>query len=143
MLREANFADVPAIVELALESVGQVPWAVTPSRRLIRKSAELAVEQGCVWVSETDKINGVVGGIKHPSVWFSEFQVSLALFYCRSGHEGYKLLKRFADWVKAQEDVGAAIVTLEPYMDEKYVRAFKRLGFDAQSVTLSYVRGTK
>ena len=128
-------------MELTLASVANNPWPVTPSRRIIRLNAERAVEQGCAWVSESSQVDGAIAGVKHPSVWFAESQVSLLLFYCPTGGEGYKLMRKFADWVKEQKDVAVGIVSLEAQMGAKYLRAFKRLGFTINSPTLSYVRG--
>lgn len=128
-------------MELALESVANNPWPVTPSRRIIRKSVEESIAQGGAWVAESSQIDGAVVAVKHPSVWFSESQVSLLLFYCPAGNEGYKLMRKFAEWVKTQKDVAVAMVTLEPTMGGKYEKAFKRLGFTVAAPSLTYVRG--
>ena len=143
MLRLAEKKDIPAIIELAVKSVSQDEWPLTVSRRVMKTYAETSIQQGCCWVSEQDKIHGAVAAVVHDSFWFTEKQASLLLFYCPTGGEGYKLLKTFADWVKNNPEIGMAMVSLERFMDDRYVRMFNRLGFTRPAPTLSYIRGTK
>ena len=140
MLRQAKEQDIASIVELAVESVNQENWPVTVCRRLMRAYIEEAIKTGFCWVSEKNKIHGAVVALKHDSFWFSEKQVSLLMFYCPTGGEGYKLLRMFADWVKADKEIALAVVSLESFMDKRYVRMFNRLGFTKPSPTFSYVR---
>lgn len=65
------------------------------------------------------------------------------MFYCPTGGEGYKLLRAFADWVKSQDDVGMAIVSLERFMDDRYKRMFNRLGFNRPAPSFVYVKDKK
>lgn len=130
MLRNAEKKDVVDIVRLAVESVLQDPISVTISRKKMRYQIEESIEQNAAIVSEINgNIVGAVVWIVHNSFWFTEKQASLLMFYCPSGGEGYKLLKSFAKSVQNDKSIGMAYVSLERNMGEKYIRAFKRLGF--------------
>ena len=138
MLRPAKNEDIPQIVELAVESVQQDNWPLTICRPRMRAAIQESMKSGFVWVSDIDGVKGAVVAIKHNGFWFAEDQVSVLMFYCKTG-EGYKLLRKMADWIKS-DDIAMACVFLETFMDERYVRMFKRLGFTRQTHSLSYVR---
>lgn len=138
MLRPAKEEDIPQIVELAVESVSQDDWPLTICRPRMRNAIQESMKSGFVWVSDIDGVKGAVVAIKHDGFWFVENQASVLMFYCKTG-EGYKLLRKMTEWIKA-EGIGLASVFLERFMDERYVRMFKRLGFDRQAPSLSYVR---
>jgi hypothetical protein len=105
----------------------------------MRNAIQESMKSGFVWVSDIDGVKGAVVAIKHDGFWFAENQASVLMFYCKTG-EGYKLLGKFSDWIKSDQSVGTACVVLETFMDERYVRMFKRLGFNQQAPALSYVR---
>ena len=130
MIRPAEKKDIVFIVRLAVESVSQDPISVTISRKKMRYQLQESIEQNAAIVSE---INGsIVGAVVwsiHDSFWFTEKQASLLMFYCPNGGEGYKLLRAFAKTVQNDKSIGMAYVSLERNMGEKYIRAFKRLGF--------------
>lgn len=138
MLRPAKNEDIPQIVELAVESVSQETWPLTICRPRMRNAIQESMKSGFVWVSDIDGVKGAVVAIKHDGFWFAENQASVLMFYCKTG-EGYKLLKKMSDWIKA-DGIALASVYLERFMDERYVRMFKRLGFTRQAPALSYVR---
>lgn len=138
MLRPAKNEDIPQIVELAVESVSQDIWPLTICRPRMRNAIQESMKSGFVWVSDIDGVKGAVVAIKHDGFWFAENQASVLMFYCKTG-EGYKLLKKMSDWIKA-DGIALASVYLERFMDERYVRMFKRLGFTRQAPALSYVR---
>lgn len=138
MLRKAEKQDIPKIVELAVESVKQDEWPLTICRPRMKSSIKAAMESGFVWVSDIDGVKGAVVAIKHDGFWFAEDQVSVLMFYCKTG-EGYKLLRKMTEWIRAS-NAGLASVFLERFMDDRYVRMFKRLGFTRQAPSLSYVR---
>jgi N-acetylglutamate synthase-like GNAT family acetyltransferase len=138
VLRPAKNEDIPQIVELAVESVSQDNWPLTICRPRMRNAIQESMKSGFVWVSDIDGVKGAVVAIKHEGFWFAENQASVLMFYCKTG-EGYKLLKKMSDWIKA-DGIALATVFLERFMDERYVRMFKRLGFTRQAPALSYVR---
>ena len=138
MLRPAKNEDIPQIVELAVESVKQDNWPLTICRPRMRTAIQESMKSGFVWVSDINGVKGAVVAIKHNGFWFSEDQVSVLMFYCKTG-EGYKLLRKMADWIKS-DDIAMACVFLETFMDERYIRMFKRLRFTRQTYSLSYVR---
>jgi len=137
-LRPAKNEDIPQIVELAVESVKQDNWPLTICRPRMRTAIQESMKSGFVWVSDINGVKGAVVAIKHNGFWFSEDQVSVLMFYCKTG-EGYKLLRKMADWIKS-DDIAMACVFLETFMDERYIRMFKRLRFTRQTYSLSYVR---
>ena len=139
MLRPAEKEDLGKIVELAVESVKQLDWPVTICRPRMKSNIKECMESGFVWVSDIDGVKGAVVALKHPSYWFAGDQVSVGMFYCKTG-EGYKLLRKFADWIKSDPNICSATVILDEFMDERYVRMFNRLGFTRQVPTLLYVR---
>jgi N-acetylglutamate synthase-like GNAT family acetyltransferase len=140
MVRSANYNDIEQIVSLAVESVSNDPLPLTISRRKMRKQAEECIDQECVWVSEINgKVVGVVGGVIHDSFWFIEPQLTLLMMYCPVGGDGYRLLRKFAERAKAG-DIGMAYVSLERHMDERYLKAFNRLGFTRPSPALIWTR---
>jgi hypothetical protein len=96
-----------------------------------------SMKSGFVWVSDIDGVKGAVVAIKHGGFWFKEDQVSMLMFYCKTG-EGYKLLRKLSDWIKSQDSVYFATVTLEKFMGSDYIKMFNRLGFVNQSPTLFY-----
>jgi N-acetylglutamate synthase-like GNAT family acetyltransferase len=138
VLRPAKNEDIPQIVELAVESVSQDNWPLTICRPRMRNAIQESMKSGFVWVSDIDGVKGAVVAIKHDGFWFAENQASVLMFYCKTG-EGYKLLKKMSNWIKA-DGIALASVYLERFMDERYVRMFKRLGFTRQAPALSYVR---
>jgi len=139
LLRQAEEKDIPLIVELAVESVSQDDWSVTICRPRMRVAIQESMKSGFVWVSDIDGVKGAVVAIKHEGFWFAENQVSLLMFYCKTG-EGYKLLRKLSQWIRSDSSIALASVFLERFMDERYVRMFKRLGFTRQAPALSYVR---
>ena len=138
MLRPAKEEDIPQIVELAVESVNQDDWPLTICRPRMRSAIQESMKSGFVWVSDINGVKGAVVAIKHEGFWFAENQASILMFYCKTG-EGYKLLRKMTEWIKA-DDIALASVFLERFMDDRYVRMFRRLGFTRQAPSLSYVR---
>ena len=142
MVRLATHDDIQDIVRLAIESVSNDPLPLTISRRKMRQQAEECIDQQCVWVSEIDgKVVGVVGGVIHDSFWFTESQMTLLMMYCPTGGEGYKLLRCFAQRAQS-DDIGMAYVSLERHMDNRYIKAFQRLGFNRPSPAMIWTRST-
>jgi hypothetical protein len=139
LLRLARPEDIPQIIELAVESINQDDWPLTICRPRIKNIMQACMNSGFLWVSDINGVKGAVAALKHEGIWFAENQVSIIMFYCKTG-EGYKLLRKFSNWIKSDASIGTACVVLETFMDERYVRMFKRLGFNQQAPALSYVR---
>lgn len=140
MLRPAENKDIAEIIELAVKSVSQDDWPLTVSRLAMRSYIEMAIKEGFCWVSDQEKIHGAVVAVLHDGFWFTERQASLLMFYCPTGGEGYKLLRKFSNWVKEKPEIGMAVISLERFMDDRYIRMFNRLGFARPAPTFSYVR---
>lgn len=144
MIRRARPQDIPAIVELAIESV----TTVSPIEELIidpeamRDTAEQCLQPAhFLYVSEIDGV--VVGAVAAqvvPGFWFKKLQVSVLLHYSRVPGEWVKLMREFARWMKGRSGIKLGIIELEDVHGERMVRFLKRLGFERQSQNLTYVR---
>jgi hypothetical protein len=62
------------------------------------------------------------------------------LYYTRVAGAGLPLIREFAKWVKSRPAIKVAVVELEPGVDPRLVRFFKRVGFARESINLTYVR---
>lgn len=140
--RKAKLEDVPAIVDIAVESVSRDPLPVKISRDAMADTARTCLNPAhFMWVAEQDgKVVASVAACVQPSFWFDKLQCSVLLYYTRVPGAGLPLLREFASWVKSRSAIKVAVMELEPSTDPRLVRYMKRLGFDRESVNLSYVR---
>ena len=142
--RKAKFSDVPAIVEIAVVSVSNDPLPVK-----IDKDAMAAAAKHCLnpahflWVAEDEngKVVAVFGACVQKSFWYDKMQCSVLLYYSLVKGAGIRLIREFANWLKSRSAIKVASLTLEPEVDPRLIRLFKRLGFARESVNLCYVRG--
>ena len=144
VFRPAQLADVPAIRDLAIESVQRDPLPVTVSREAICESARALIGKAMhfAWVAEQD--GQVVASVCAQSAygfWFERQQCSVLLYYGRVPHSVAPLLLRLARWIKSRPAIKLAVIELEPSAPAELVRFVARLGFDRQSVNATYVRG--
>ncbi|NBX97438.1 GNAT family N-acetyltransferase [bacterium] len=141
--RKATLADVPAIVDLAVESVSCDPLPVKINRTAMAETARTLLNPAhFLWVAEQDgKVVASVAACVQPSFWFEKLQCSVLLYYSRVRGGGLPLIREFARWVKSRAGIKLAIIELEPNADFRLVRFLKRLGFARESLNLSYVRG--
>lgn len=140
--RAAKLADVPAIVDLAVESVSRDPLPVKIDRDAMRETAIANLNPAhFTWVTEIDgEIVAAVAACSQRSFWYRGLQVSVLLYYSRVLGAGTPLLREFASWCKSRSGVKVAVIELEPGADPRLVRYMKRLGFSRESLNLSYVR---
>jgi hypothetical protein len=141
--RRATQADIPAIVDIAVESVSRDPLPVKIDRSAMAETARTLLNPAhFMWVAEqAGQVVAAVAACVQPSFWFEKLQCSVLLYYTRVPMAGVGLLRRFADWVKSRSGIKLAIIELEPGADPRLVRYLKRLGFARESLNLSYVRG--
>jgi hypothetical protein len=142
-IRPATIADAEAIVSLGVESVSRDPLPVVIDRKAMRDTFLSLVGKPAhfAWVAEAD--GQVVAGVvacTQQGFWFTRQQCSVLLFYTRVKGAGLPLLRRFAEWVKSRPVIKLAVVELEPGVDPRILKAFKRLGFKRESTNLTYVR---
>ena len=140
--RKAKLDDVPAIVDIAVESVSRDPLPVK-----INRDAMADTERTCLnpahfmWVAEQDgKVVASVAACVQQSFWFDKLQCSVLLYYTRVPGAGVALLREFAKWVKSRSAIKVAVLELEPNADPRLVKFLKRVGFERESLNLSYVR---
>ena len=144
MSREATFADIPAIVDLAVESVNQNPLPVRICRESMADTAREAIagNQHFVWVSEIEgEVVAAVGAMAERSFWYERQQCSMMLYFTRVPGEGVKLLRQFAKWVKSRPVIKVAVIELEPETDPRLLKLLGRIGFSRLSMNCTYVRG--
>lgn len=140
--RKAKLEDVPAIVDIAVESVSRDPLPVRINREAMADTARTCLNPAhFMWVAEQDgKVVASVAACVQPSFWFDKLQCSVLLYYTRVPGGGLPLLREFAKWVKSRSVIKVAVIEFEPGVDPRLVKFMNRLGFSRESLNLSYVR---
>lgn len=143
--RKATPQDVEAIVDIAIESVSRNPLPVKIDREAMAAMALQCMGPAhFMWVTEHDgKVVAAVAAHVVPGFWFHKLQASVLLYYSRVPGAGLPLLREFTRWVKSRSGIKLAVFELEPDADPRLVRFLKKLGFDRESVNLTYVRGVQ
>lgn len=144
LIRPAKPQDVPAIVDLAVESVSRSPLPVVIDRQAMADMAAQLIpgRQHFVWVGEEDgKVVACVGAQVSPGWWFQRNQASVLLFYTRRPGYGIALLREFARWVKSRPTIKMALFSLEHDADPRIGVLLQRLGFSLQNPQFTYIRG--
>jgi len=142
--RKAKFEDVPAIVELAVISVSNDPLPVKIDKMSMADTAKVCLNPAhFLWVAEDEdgKIVAAFAACVQKSFWFERMQCSVLLYYTTVKGAGIQLIREFAKWVKSRSAIKVAVISLEPGVDERLVKFFKRVGFSRESLNLTYVRG--
>jgi hypothetical protein len=140
--RKAKLDDIPAIVDIAVESVSHDPLPVKINREAMADTARTCLNPAhFMWVAEQDgKVVASVAACVQESFWFSKLQCSVLLYYTRVPGAGIPLLREFARWVKSRSAIKVAVMELEPGADPRLVKFLNRLGFARESLNLTYVR---
>jgi hypothetical protein len=143
IFRKANVNDIGAIVDIAIESVSRNPLPVRIDREAMADTArECLGPAHFAWVAEDKgKVVAAIGACVQQGFWFERLQCSVLLYYSRVPGAGLPLLREFVRWVKSRPAIKMAIIELEPEVDPRLVRFFKRVGFSRESLNLTYVRG--
>lgn len=136
--------DVPAIVDLAVESVSRDPLPVKIDRGAMAEAARGVINKPAhfCWVTEVD--GSVVAAVAAQTMfgfWFERQQCSVLLYYTRKPGACMPLLREFARWVKSRPVIKLAVFELEPSAPPGLERALARLGFGRRSTNMVYVRG--
>jgi len=145
-IRPAVLSDIPAIVDIAVESVSNDPLPVKVDKGSMADTARDAIagNQHFLWVSEVDgQVVGAVCAVSEKSFWYERQQCSVLLYYTRVPGEGIKLLRELARWIKSRPVIKVAVMELEPGCDPRLIKFLQRIGFSRTSVNCSYVRGSK
>lgn len=140
--RRARLEDVEAIVDIAVESVSQDPLPVKIDRQAMADTARTCLNPAhFMWVAEQDgKVVASVAACVQPSFWFQKLQCSVLLYYTRVPGAGIPLIREFVRWVKSRSAIKVAVLELEPGVDPRLVKFLKRMGFERESLNLSYIR---
>lgn len=142
IFRKATMNDISSIVDIAVESVSKDPLPVKIDREAMAETARTCLNPAhFMWVAEQDgKVVAAFAACVQPSFWFSKLQCSVLLYYTRVAGASLPLIREFAKWVKSRPAIKVAVVELEPGVDPRLVRFFKRVGFARESINLTYVR---
>lgn len=140
--RKARLDDLPAICEIAVTSVSNDPLPVQIDRAAMIETGQTLLNPAhFLWVTEVDgKIVAAFAACAQASFWFTKLQCSVLLYYSTVPGAGLPLMREFARWVKSRSGIKIAVIELEPGVDQRLVKAFKRLGFARESINLTYVR---
>lgn len=141
--RKAKLGDIPAIVDIAVESVSREALPVKIDRRAMADTAKVCLNPAhFMWVAEDEQGNIVaaVAACVQQSFWYERLQCSVLLYYTRVKGAGIGLLREFAKWVKSRPAIKIAVIELEPGADPRLVEFFKKVGFARESTNLTYVR---
>lgn len=141
--RRATMADIPSIVDIAVESVSRDPLPVRINREAMAETARTCLNPAhFLWVAEQGgTVVAAVAACVQPSFWFDKLQCSVLLYFSRVAGAGLPLLREFARWVKSRSAIKVAVVELEPGVDPRLISFFKRVGFARESLNLTFVRG--
>ena len=142
IFRKATMSDIPAIVDIACESVSRegLPLAIDRASMADTAKACLAPVH-FMWVAEDGgKVVAAFAACVQKSFWFTKMNCSVLLYYTRVPGAGLPLIREFAKWVKSRPAIKMAIVELEPGVDPRLAKFFKRVGFARESLNLTYVR---
>lgn len=142
--RKARLDDIPAILDIAVESVSRDPLPVQIDREAMADTARTLINPAhFVWVAEDEnkRVVAAVAACAQRSFWYRGLQCSILLYYARVPGSGVPLLREFAKWVKGRSGIKVAVLELEPGTDPRLVNFFKGLGFTRESTNLSHVRG--
>ena len=143
--RKAKLGDIPTIVDIAVESVSHDPLPVKIDRNAMGDTAKACLNPAhFMWVAEQDGVVvAAVAAVVQQSFWYERLQCSVLLYYTRVPGAGLPLLREFAKWVKNRSAIKVAVIELEPGADPRLVKFMKRLGFERESLNLTYVRGVE
>jgi len=142
--RKARLEDIPAIVEIACISVANDPLPVKIDKLSMADTARVCLNPAhFLWVAEDEdgKVVAAFAACVQKSFWFERMQCSVLLFYTLVKGAGLPLIREFAKWVKGRSAIKIAVFQLEPGVDPRLVKFFHRVGFNRESMNLSYVRG--
>jgi len=140
--RKAKREDLDAVIEIAVTSVSNDPLPVQIDRAAMMETGQTLLNPAhFLWVTEVDgKIVAALAACAQQSFWFTKLQCSVLLYYSTVPGAGLPLMREFARWVKSRSGIKIAVIELEPGVDQRLVKAFKRLGFSRESINLTYVR---
>lgn len=143
MIRRATMSDIPAIVDLAVESVSINPIPVKIDRGAMRETAEQCLQPAhFLMVAEIDGVVvGALAACVQPSFWYEKLQCSVLLHYSRSPGLWVRLMREFSKWVHSRSGIKVAVLEMEPESDPRMIKFLARIGFDRVSTNVSYIRG--
>jgi hypothetical protein len=142
-LRKAKLSDIPAVVDIAVESVSRNQWPVEIDRAAMAETAQTALNPAhFLWVAEADgKVVAAFGAVVQPSFWFKKLSCSVLLFYSRVPGAGLPLIREFIRWFKGRSAIKCVMWEVEQECDQRIAKFLRRAGFNREARTLTYVRG--
>ncbi|MEY2854661.1 MAG: hypothetical protein RL030_1793 [Pseudomonadota bacterium] len=144
MIRKAILADLPQIIDLALQSVSHDPLPVVVDAQAMESMGKAMIGNPAhfVWVGvdEHHQVTACVAASVSPGFWFRGLQASVILYFAATPGDGGKLLLQFARWIKSRSGIKFAVFETEPGCDERIKRLLRRLGFNRESANMTFVR---
>lgn len=143
MIRKAKPSDIPAVIDIAVDSVSRNPFPFKIDRESMTETMREALGPAhFAWVSEEDgRVVAAFGAMVNRSFWHEKLACSVLLYHTLKPGHGVPLIRKFAQWVKDRPAIKVAVIEFEPDVDPRLVKMMKRLGFGRETVNLSYVRG--
>lgn len=141
-IRKAKPSDIPAVIEIAVDSVSRNPFPFKIDQEAMAETMKVALGPAhFAWVTEDEgKVVAAVGAIVQPSFWHEKLACSVLLYHTMVPGGGIPLLRQFAQWVKGRPAIKVAMIEFEPDVDPRLVKYMKRLGFGRETQNLTYVR---
>jgi N-acetylglutamate synthase-like GNAT family acetyltransferase len=135
VIRKATQADLPALVELAIEALNVRP---EPALVIDRQKVELAVAycvtnpQNFAWVDEdAGQVVGMVGAQSVDLMFHERKQLQVIACYCRrSGNgNGFRMLRQMVSWAKTKPLIKQICFSFDEHFSSRYGELLKKLGF--------------
>jgi len=145
MIRQAKPSDIPAIVELGLESLNTEAYddlVISPERVREVALACVSSSQHFIWVCETDgEITGSVAAVVSDMIFYERKQASVVMFLSKTPGEGIKLIRQFLKWARARPIIKMIEFTLEPTADPRIGKLLTRLGLNLKQEMYLQIKG--
>jgi len=130
MIRKAMPSDYGQLVALAIEALQidhyeELVISKDKVSALVRNATSSA--QHFLWVSELDgRIVGAIGAGVFPLMFHERSSASIALWYCKSGNDGFRLLDKFMQWAKERPMIKQVQYCTERKGDPRIQRVLER-----------------
>lgn len=144
-LRRATIHDLPALIDLALDSLrANVRVPLVPARDRMEELGRLVLSSSSNFgmVTEIDgAIAAALGAIVENGAWFKGRQATVLMFHARVRGAGLPLLREFARWVRARPGIKLAVFSLEANADPRLAKLLPRIGFTLNYPQFVFARG--
>ncbi len=131
MIRKAVIADMPELLNIALEESKKYPY-LSPNKesiaRLITECISAGSNFGFVSVLN-GRIVGALFALSHKNIWAQKMSSTVMAWVCRESIDGVKLLLEYLKWVDDRPAIRRAGFQFDLEVDSRVIRVIDRLGF--------------